>query len=301
MDKKQRDEKTNYSLLNQFIWWKLDPTQLKKQVNEYTTLKVYKSFKGIAVLFIAGWVFLTKFFSIIHWIPNNKFIVSLFVYEDIGIFSLIFYLFLMVFVYKGKRWAIVIAMIIQTLNSGYALLSSILLGNIDIIFWLMIVFWWALFMKFFYAAFKVEQLRNNVRKSTTEIVDTVREEKQSFLKQKSNLIPLLILKEINKKILIISSGLLLLTGWFYWFQWRPAKIIHDCSWKKIHIDVVPAQPAKSPEDVYRESGETFQLLFDSGVEKLEGSPAKPAVPAHDIWQKASEEQYKFCLHDKGLR
>jgi hypothetical protein len=160
MDTQQAKQKQDDNFLNQFIWWKLDPIQLEKQVSKYSSLKIYKSYKGISVLLTAGWVILTKIFSLIQWIPNNKFIISLFVYENISLFSILLYAFVIFFLYKGKKWAIIVAMILQTSNSGYALINSIASGNVDIIFWLMLVFWWALFMKFLYGAFMVEKVRN---------------------------------------------------------------------------------------------------------------------------------------------
>lgn len=40
-----------------------------------------------------------------------------------------------------------------------------------------------------------------------------------------------IIKENKKKISLILLGFFLLCGWFYWFQWRPAKIRSYCDWK----------------------------------------------------------------------
>ena len=39
------------------------------------------------------------------------------------------------------------------------------------------------------------------------------------------------IKENKNKVVLILLGLLLLTGWFYWFQYRPAKIRSYCDWK----------------------------------------------------------------------
>jgi hypothetical protein len=142
-------------VFNWLFSWRLDPDELKKQADEYASLKIYKSYRGIAVLLTAGWVLLTKFSSLIHWVPNNKFIISLFIYEDISVFSILLYTIVIYFLYRGKKWAIIVAMILQTLNSGYALINSIASRNVDLIFWLMILFWWSLFMKYLFGAYKV--------------------------------------------------------------------------------------------------------------------------------------------------
>lgn len=156
MDTQQTNQKKSDNFLSWFVWWKLDPIQLEKQTDEYNSLKFYKSYRGISVLLIAGWILLTKFFALIQWLPNNKFFISLFVYENISVFSVLLYLVIFYFLYKGKKWAIIVAMILQTLNSGYALINSIASGNVDVIFWLMLIFWWSLFMKYLYGAYKVQ-------------------------------------------------------------------------------------------------------------------------------------------------
>jgi hypothetical protein len=58
-------------------------------------------------------------------------------------------------------------------------------------------------------------------------------------------------------IILAASGLV---GCFYWFEYRPAQIKHECSW--VHIE----------QDRY----------------------------GHDYWREADEDEYKFCLHDNGL-
>lgn len=146
-----------------FLWWRLDSNETEKQINQYDDLGIIRSFRGIAALLTASWVLLTELFSITNWIPNNKFVVSLFMYQEIGLFSLFLYLLLAFLIFKGKKWAILIAMILQTVNSGYALFHSVFLVEPDILFWFMIIFWWSLFMRFFYGALRVEQLKDKSR------------------------------------------------------------------------------------------------------------------------------------------
>ena len=38
-------------------------------------------------------------------------------------------------------------------------------------------------------------------------------------------------KENKKRVILILLGLLLLAGWFYWFQYRPANIRSYCDWE----------------------------------------------------------------------
>jgi len=37
------------------------------------------------------------------------------------------------------------------------------------------------------------------------------------------------IKANKNKVLIILLGTILISGWFYWFQYRPAKIRRECS------------------------------------------------------------------------
>jgi len=85
-------------------------------------------------------------------------------------------------------------------------------------------------------------------------------------------------------------------GMFYWFQYRPAQIRHDCSWIHVQRDEVPAIP---PDPTVCNQTTTVGGLdltpFPS--KKCSGSPGKAS---EDYWTAADEDEYKFCLHDKGL-
>ena len=148
-------KKSKNSFFEAFIWWKIDPIQLEKQVSEYASLKIYKSYRGIAALLIASRILLSELVLLIQWVPNNNFIIS-FLRRGFGLGGLLFYLLFSFLIFKGKKWAILVMMIIETVNSGFALFYSSSVGGG---FWLMILFWWALFMKFLFAAYKVERLR----------------------------------------------------------------------------------------------------------------------------------------------
>jgi len=156
----------NNSWYSWFLWWKMDPNTLEKQIQQYKSLKIYESYRGIATLLIVGWVVLTDLFAVINWIPRNKFIVSLFIYERVELFSMLLYFFLAFFIYKGKKWAMIIAMFLITIDRGFALFHSVSLGVVDTIFWIMIIFWWCVFMKYFYGAYRVEKARNKNSSST---------------------------------------------------------------------------------------------------------------------------------------
>lgn len=100
--------------------------------------------------------------------------------------------------------------------------------------------------------------------------------------------------EILKKYwLIILLAFAIIGGLFYWYEWRPVKIKHDCSWVHKYSDPIPASPGKSKEEIdnCKKEGKMFCDLF---------SEQTPAQPAKDWWEPASTKEYTFCIHEKGL-
>lgn len=80
-------------------------------------------------------------------------------------------------------------------------------------------------------------------------------------------------KDNKKKVLLILLGLLFLIGWFYWFQYRPAKIRSDCvHWIK---DLPPVAEYK----YWREEIEDIRTTADISRYKA---------------------LYDRCLNEKGL-
>lgn len=79
------------------------------------------------------------------------------------------------------------------------------------------------------------------------------------------------IKENKKKVFLMLSGLLLLAGWFYWFQWRPAQIRNSC-------DRIAWDDAIS---------KTYDPYWKNYREELD--------------QKEYDWKYTQCLHSKGLK
>jgi hypothetical protein len=111
----------------------------------------------------------------------------------------------------------------------------------------------------------------------------------------------------NKKYWAVLLLIVVMLGvLFLWFQWRPARIKHVCSWVKVHEDEIPAYTGFSQEEADRayqiclnkKNGEVtneFTCMFEHRA-----VPAHPEVPAKDWWRPASAKEYDFCIHDKGL-
>lgn len=130
-----------------------------------------------------------------------------------------------------------------------------------------------------------------------------------------------------KKIFISTVLLLIIFVFsFYWFAWQPSQIKHDCSWIKVTDLAVPAYSAMT-EDELRAKGllkdctlptptqilpksSNVTNLFDYLLPNLcednnkiiiqEYSKPHEEIPEKISWRKAEDEEYKFCLRDKGL-
>lgn len=135
---------------------------------------------------------------------------------------------------------------------------------------------------------------------------------------------------MKKHLLFIAFLLIILFLSFYWFAWRPAQIKHACSWVKWTIAAVPAYPAMTeaelkaqglikvclsptPTRIPRTSVEKSVANFwndlniqpdtcEQNNKKIIDEYSKPreAIPAKEGWDKATDDEYKFCLRDKGL-
>lgn len=123
--------------------WKLSDEDRKNQVDNYKTLKITESYRGIAALLVLGSMVLTVLLA--------KF--GVVAYESV--YSAIIYVPLAFFVWKGHRWALIAMMILWTVEKGLQVYDSASLGSSPIV----PIIWWAIFMGYFVNAFKVEVAR----------------------------------------------------------------------------------------------------------------------------------------------
>lgn len=120
--------------------------------------------------------------------------------------------------------------------------------------------------------------------------------------------------------------LIFLIGSFYWYGYRPSQIKQECSWVKKHQDAISAIPAKTEKELMTEgiiknciletdpklSGlsavEKFAFLMSRKIvlcsdnQKIidEYKNPRPEVPAKNWLEKATNSEYLFCLHSRGL-
>lgn len=126
-----------------FLWWNVDEDELIKQVTEYDTLKFYQSSRGLSVLLLLLSAAITTAF---YFFEQNPFIF-------IDVFFILLFALLIFF---KQRWAIIGAMIFWTIEK----LLMIFEGNPIIS-----LMWWALYMRVFFLAWKVEGIRQQVEKN----------------------------------------------------------------------------------------------------------------------------------------
>lgn len=126
-----------------------------------------------------------------------------------------------------------------------------------------------------------------------------------------------VIKIDNKVLLAIF---LVCVGYclFYWYEFRPAKIKHDCSWTKVteaaiqainkeEVEASRVEYDKCIEDNNKRKEEAdksgsawakFNLLDFPCEQKLKYE--RPYTPEKEWYRKATEKEYNFCLHEKGL-
>ena len=129
--------------------WAMTPEELRFQIDNYQTLKITESYRGIAALLLLASMTLT---AVVSFFSGTA---------DTTIWGVVAVLPVAYFTYKGHRWAIITLMILWTVDRLYSLSLSPSNG-----IWLII--WWAIFMPYFYKALKVENAR---RTSPMQVVN----------------------------------------------------------------------------------------------------------------------------------
>lgn len=146
MEKEKQKKKSVWS-------WGVDKTELEKQVENYQTLKITESYRGIAVLVISALLGLSLLLSLfgVYADPSTMF------------YGLIIYVPILFFVYKGHRWAIIALMILWTFEKGYQIYETgVDSGVMPIIGWLIVIL-------YFWKALKVENERRKLAPALKDI------------------------------------------------------------------------------------------------------------------------------------
>lgn len=134
-------EKKYKSFWSSLFNWKLDEEELKNQIENYNTLNFFNSLRKISSgLFILSTI-LTTGYVLLGYIS---------VY---AMFDALIFLVLAILIYRGKHWALVLAMIFWTFEKYYDISSGG--SNTTTIVWAII--WWAVYMSFFWKAYQLKR------------------------------------------------------------------------------------------------------------------------------------------------
>ena len=128
--------------------WKIDEDDLKKQIDGYDTLKVTETYRGSAVLLVGGLLTLSLVLAYFGIFTSL---------EDV-LFSLVLYIPLLFFVYKGHKWAIITLLILWTIEKVFTLIYSVQEGYSPI----GSIIWFLAVAPIIYKAYVVERERTKV-------------------------------------------------------------------------------------------------------------------------------------------
>jgi uncharacterized membrane protein len=142
--KKPSKEGDDGFFINAFKW-KVDKKTIKEELNNYNNIDSAKNIAAIFIIFFGGITgLLFNFSSADNWI------------------NLIFYAVLALLIYLGLKWAIILIMVIWTIDGVMNIFNHLLLNNSWAVLWT--GFWWAMGMKLMWKAFQVEiALKNKIK------------------------------------------------------------------------------------------------------------------------------------------
>lgn len=153
---KEKNQKQAENFFIGLFKWKMDGEELKNQVENYATLGFFKSARKVATALMIFSAIITLIFMMAGWFPSE-------IWVDI-----VLILILALFVYKGKKWAMIVTMIYWTFSKGFQLVSSFSAEDYSFNNVIMSVIWWAIFMGAFWQAYQVEGKRKKQSKISSE-------------------------------------------------------------------------------------------------------------------------------------
>jgi hypothetical protein len=143
-------------LFTNLFRWNIDEKELKYQVDNYNTLGFFRSAKGVVIALMIVSAIITLIFMPNDWV------------------DIIVILVLALFIYKGSRVALIIAMIYWTFSKVLQIVgafSSVENSNTAIV-WSAIIFW-TIWMGAFWQAYQVERERKKITDSFIKTGDYI--------------------------------------------------------------------------------------------------------------------------------
>ena len=119
----------------------LSPEELKNQVDNYSTLTVFRSYRGLSAILLLLSVSITAM-----WVAYSSYDTSAWI--DAFVLLIMAY-----FVYRGSKWAFIAAMIVWTVEKIYAI-------KINPSTFLIQIVWWFFYILVFHRGWQVEKARS---------------------------------------------------------------------------------------------------------------------------------------------
>ena len=128
------------------LWWQQSETEIENQTRLYATLSVWKSARGVSLLCCCLTATLTLLLGRLFGYSTESGLIEALIWFMLG--------FLM---YRGQRWAFVLAMILWTVEKTAAIATFTSAGTP-----ITHIIWWAAYMNAFFLGFKVEGRRREL-------------------------------------------------------------------------------------------------------------------------------------------
>ena len=131
--------------------WRISKEELDKQVNQYDKLKAYQSFRGISALILSFGLIAGTAVSLLVGVSSIEVLFLAFI-QVVFIY----------FIYKGHRWAMVVAILAFTANIVMSAFERSIAGNFTTTSVFLVSIVWLLIVGYLVKAIRIE---NHRRKS----------------------------------------------------------------------------------------------------------------------------------------
>ena len=160
MEKDKKQSEGWFEFFAPFLKWKIEEKELKKQIENYDTLGFFRSARKVATVLLLFNAIILLIFIMVGWLFSLAWV------------DIVFILILAFFVYRGKKWAMVITMIYWTISRAVQAFNA---PNRN---FLLDIIWWSVVMGAFWQAYQVERARSKILKEKPIQGDQKKEEKE---------------------------------------------------------------------------------------------------------------------------
>lgn len=137
----QTGQTKKQNFFSKLLFWKLDESELEIQINQYDTLKGIKSWRKFASILTIAVIILTIAGSLVGLVSGTGAVIAGIIYTPFA------YL-----IWKGKKWALIVMMILWTLEKA----GSVIDRPASVV---IVLIWWDYFMRYYWGAYQVEKRR----------------------------------------------------------------------------------------------------------------------------------------------